>query len=192
MTYQDIWAHGKLVELGQRECESRYAIVKFFCHMNFRHLDHFTVCDIGANMNYFGIRLTEDFQQCHVMSFEFHQFNMREAHLKHSGTDRVMFIERKLSLNDINNLSAFCTFDLVLAMSVFHHLKTGERDHWLPALRNLGRYVIAEFAMQDSVRARSTLGSIPDDAIPLGTGLSHLDKTVKRPIVLMKGKGSPQ
>ena len=68
MKYQDSW-DGKVIEAGKRECASRYEIVKSVCS---ELKQPFSVCDIGANMNYFGIRLIEDFD-CLVMSFEFHQ-----------------------------------------------------------------------------------------------------------------------
>jgi hypothetical protein len=181
MTYQDKWLKGKLVEKGTRECADRYKIIRDFCSEEYGP-EPFTVCDIGANMCYFGIRLTEDFPDCHVIAFEFDSFAIREAHVKANGSDRLLLFRRKLSSTDIDSLSALCHFDVVLCLSVLHHAK----NDWLDSVLRLGDNIIVEHAMEDSKRVKvnpSLKGSI------LGYGKSHLDDSVKRPIVLMKGAG---
>ena len=177
MKYQDSW-DGGVVEPGKRECAARYEIIKAFC----QKFDHpFTVCDIGANMNYFGMRLTEDFD-CRVMSFEFHQFEMREKLVKNN--KKLMFLKRKVSLDDLQILNACAHFDLVLAMSVLHHLP-GDTAKWLAEFNKLGDYVILEFALSDSERVKSKTNYIVPDSQLLGYGDSHLKKDFKRPIVLL-------
>lgn len=177
MKYQDSW-NGGVTEKGKRECADRYEVVKTFCQ---RFQRPFTVCDIGANMNYFGIRLTEDFD-CKVVSFEFHQFEMREQLVK--GNKDIMFLKRKVSLADLKILHSVAHFDLVLAMSVLHHLP-GNTAEWIAGFYKLGTNVILEFALDDSDRIKNKINyQIPESQI-LGYGDSHLKKNFKRPIVLL-------
>lgn len=177
MKYQDIW-NGGLIEKGLRECESRYQIIKTFCETL---KEPFTVCDIGANMNYFGIRLTEDFN-CKVMSFEFHQFDTRKKLVKNN--KNILFLERKISLNDLELLNSCSHFNLVLALSVLHHLP-GDSSKWIDQFKILGDNVIMEFAGDDSKRTLIRRNyKVPENSKILGYGNSHL-KQFKRPIILL-------
>lgn len=183
MVYQDIWGKGKLIEKGIRNTEERYEIVKSFCS---NYKDKFTVLDIGANMCYFGIRLTEDFINCNVIAFEFNSFEMREKHVKKYGNNRLMFLKRKLKISDIDLLLKCCHFDLILAMSVIHHLP-GNTTEWINKFRKLSDSTIIEFALEDSKRTEiRDQYVIPNDGEIIGYGLSHLKKDFKRPIVLLK------
>lgn len=186
MTYQDKWSNGRLIEKGTRECAERYAIVRAFCAEKFDRA--FTVCDVGANMCYFGIRLAEDFPLCRVVAYEFHSPAMRYAHLRQSvAARRISLVAKKLHLEDVSSMALSERFDLVLALSVLHHLP-GDSGQWVSALRALGKHVIAEFALGDSRRtaARHNYG-IPANARVLGYGESHLDPRIPRPIVALEG-----
>ena len=186
MIYQDAWKDGRAIANGYRECEGRYSIVREFC----RKLDGpFTVCDIGANMCYFGLRLTEDFPRCSVMAFEFDHFKIRADHVRKSDkTGRLLLINRKLTIADIETLGKIHHFDIVLALSILHHLP-GSHEQWMQALRNLGDHLIAEFAGDDNAsRVKLRNGyCIPDDAVLLGAGKSHL-ANAQRPIVAISTK----
>ena len=139
MSYQVSWLAGERVARGYRECERRYQVVREFC-AGFKR--PFTVCDIGANMCYFGIRLTEDFPDCTVIAFECDHFAMRAAHLAKADAPRVRLFERRLSLLDLEAFARCCHFDVVLAMSILHHLP-GDQAEWLASMRALGSNVIA-------------------------------------------------
>lgn len=175
---------GRLVTKGIRECASRYEIIKSFCaHYN----RPFSVCDIGANMCYFGLRLTEDFPRCSVISFEFDNFKLRAAHVEKNDATRLLLLNHKLNVDDLSILSSCCQFDLVLALNVLHHVGS-EFEAWLLALRKLGADVIAEFATTDSrSRNQSCDHRVPSDAKVLGCGKSHIKRDVERPIVLIPG-----
>lgn len=182
--YQDLWCNGKALASGYRECADRYEIVRSFCAT--RLPARFTVCDVGANMCYFGLRLVEDFPGCTVMAFEFDHFQMRAEHVKRSdATGRLLLFNRKLSAADVRCLGAIHRFELVLALSVIHHLP-GDHAEWMLALRALGKNLIAEFAGEDNPsRVALRKGyAVPADAVVLGHGNSHLKKT-QRPIVVM-------
>jgi SAM-dependent methyltransferase len=188
MTYQNKWINGAVAEKGYRECAPRYEIVRDFCRQRFT--GPFSVCDIGANLCYFGLRLTEDFPLCSVMAFEFHPLVLKHAEvaIKSNNTKRLILLNRKLGLDDARTLASCAHFDVVLALSVIHHLP-GSFDDWLTALRGLGKYLIAEFAVEDSPRVAAHKGyHVPNDAVILGYGESHKKIGVRRPIVLIKGE----
>lgn len=184
MPYQDVWSRGAAIQKGYRECAARYELIRSFCQQYDRP---FTVCDIGANMCYFGIRLTEDFPDCTVMAFESDRFEARAGHLRKANASRVMLLKRRLGLQDLHVLSTCCHFDLVLVLSVFHHLG-GVFADWLAAFRELGDHLIAEFAVSDSRSTRLPKGyRVPYSAELLGTGESHIQRGVKRPLMVIRG-----
>lgn len=183
MKYQDSWLNGKVIEKGGRECAKRYEIIKGFCETL---PQPFSVLDIGSNMNYFGLRLTSDFN-CRVVAFEFHQFEMRAKLVRDSGNKRLMFLKRKLQLEDMETLAACAKFDLVLALSVIHHLP-GSISEWIKKMRIVGRSVILEVALSDSkLVSKKKEYLIPEDAVEIGGGESHLEKGFVRPIYFLKG-----
>jgi hypothetical protein len=185
VTYQDKWLNGRLLAKGSRECANRYQLVKEFCK---RFDGAFSVCDIGANMCYFGLRLTEDFPLCTVTAFEFNNFNVRLAHVQANNTGgRLQLVKQKLAAPDVVALAKQQRFEVVLAMSVLHHAP-GPFATWLAALSLLGRHVIMELALRDSgqyANAEARGYHVPEGAVILGYGESHLDINVKRPIVVI-------
>lgn len=181
MKYQDTWINGECVEKGKRNCADRYEIVKDQC-LDFKGA--FTVLDVGANNCYFGIRLAEDFDCC-VLAFEFDHFEMRQNIVTANNTERIEFIRKKLSLNDIIEMNKTHRFDLVLCLSVLHHLP-GNSTAWINELKKLGEKTIIEFALSDSKRTQTKQDySIPGNSKLLGYGDSHLVNNFKRPIVLL-------
>ena len=181
MIYQDTWLNGKCIQSGIRSCSPRYEVVRDYL----RSTPPKSVLDIGANMCYFGIRLIEDFG-CNVMAFEFNSFKMRKEIVDKNKTKSLMFLDRKISLSDLKILNSFCHFDVLLAMSVIHHLP-GDTSEWISEFRNLADTVIMEVALSDSTRPNVRKNySIPNDAITIGYGDSHLKNNFKRPIIVLK------
>lgn len=181
MMYQDIWINGRLLKPGYRPCASRYEILKGFCQKRFQG-QAFTVCDIGANMAYFSIRLIEDFDAS-VVAFEFHEYQKRQAILKRQKTTRLMYVNRKVSLTDLEILSYSTKFDLVLGLSVLHHV-VGSAEQWIAAMRKLSRVTIVEMALSDSKRTAGKIGyRIPEGGVVIGHGESHLKEGFCRPMV---------
>jgi len=183
--YQDIWVKGKLSKPGIRETESRYELIKSIASQYDRP---FTVLDIGANLGYFAIRLTEDFPNCTVVAIEGIYSNWLKEVLSQNESERVILLERKFSLDDLRKLAKVEHFDLVLAMSVIHHIK-GSFGEVLETVRSLGDNVIAETATEDRACGQSSVKEsfIPEDASILGYGKSHL-KGPKRPVFLLQQK----
>lgn len=185
MKYQDTWRNGCVVEEGNRECADRYETIKKFCQENFNY--RFTVCDIGANMGYFSIRLIEDFN-CNVMAWEFHQYEQRKKIIAKNKLDKkLMYINRKLSLEDVNIMRSICKFDLVLALSVLHHV-TEPIGQWIDTLRGMSKHTIIELAGDDSelTKKREEYKAHEDGRI-IGWGDSHLQEGFKRPIIYYGG-----
>lgn len=181
MMYQDVWLNGRLVKQGYRSCQSRYTIIKEFCQQYF-HGQPFTVCDIGANMAYFSIRLIEDFDAS-VIAFEFHEYQKRQAILKRQKTTRLMYVNRKVSLTDLGILSYSTKFDLALGLSVLHHV-VGSAEQWIAAMRKLSRVTIVEMALSDSKRTVGKTGyRIPEGGVVIGHGESHLEEGFRRPMI---------
>lgn len=186
MMYQDVWLNGKLRQAGYRSCEPRYEIISEFCRKNLGN--GLSVCDIGANMAYFSIRLVEDFHAT-AIAFEFHQFEKRWAILRKQRTDRLMYVNRKLCLNDLHVMANTCRFDLVLGLSVLHHVK-GESKQWIDLMRVMSRFTIVEVALGDSARAVKKGVAIREGGEIIGYGDSHLKKGFKRPIIAYRNERS--
>ena len=180
MTYQDIWVNGKCTQRGYRECEDRYEIIKTFCKIVFS--DSFSVCDIGANMCYFGIRLSEDFN-CYVRGYESHLTAYKKATniIAQNYTNKVELINEKINAPILQIEEKF---DLILALSVIHHCKDN-LDLYIKQLMKISRYVIMEIADSDSKRVKGKV-NFPVDPIFLGYGASHLKKGYNRQIILLK------
>lgn len=181
MKYQDTRINGTTIESGNRECEQRYFIIKEYCKTLNKS---FSVLDIGANMSYFGLRLIEDFQ-CNVIAFEFHQYESRLKIISQNKTNKLMYLNRKVSITDLDILNSCSHFDVILALSVLHHVP-GSVKQWIEKLKLLGDNLIIELAINDSKRVESRIDYEIPEGIILGYGNSHLDKSVNRPIILLK------
>lgn len=183
--YQDIWVKGKLKAKGIREVESRYQLIKSQAK-KFRR--PFTVLDIGANLGYFSIRLTEDFPDCTVVAIEGIYGNWLKQILEENGNSRIILLQKTFTLENLRTLSEVEHFDLVLAMSVIHHINGNFADV-MKVVRSLGTMTIAEIATEDRACGQASVkeGFIPEDAKIIGYGKSHLAGP-ERPVFVMKDK----
>lgn len=183
--YQDIWIKGKLIKRGVREVESRYSVIK---EQASKFSRPFTVLDIGSNLGYFAIRLAEDFPECTVVALEGLYGNWLQENLEKNDSQRVILLNKNFSLNDLKILAECEHFDLVLAMSVTHHIK-GDFKDVLKTIRQLGESKIVEIPTEDNACGQASVqcSFIPDDATVIGYGKSHLNGP-KRPIFYMHDK----
>lgn len=191
MSYQDEWVKGAVVRRGYRECERRYEIVRGVCASLRRR--EFTVCDIGANLCYFGIRIAEDFPGAEITAYESHPAAYKRAKelISANGATRVDLYNKRLRLTDIDGLIRFQAFDVVLAMSVLHHVAGNPAD-WLRRLEYLGGVVIVEAAGEDSHRKAARRFVMPSRAIKLGEAPSHLSPDKPRSVYMLNGGRSNQ
>ena len=183
--YQDIWIKGKLVAKGVREVESRYLLIK---QQAKKFKRPFTVLDIGANLGYFAIRLTEDFPDCTVVAIEGIYGSWLKQTLKQNDNKRILLLQKTFKRTDLQALAEVEHFDMVLAMSVIHHIDGGFADV-LETIRSLGTTTIAEIATEDGACGQASVksGFIPNDAEIVGYGKSHLNGPA-RPVFVMKDK----
>jgi len=181
--YQDIWVKGSLLKPGVRECASRWEIVKSVAE---RWKRPFTVLDIGANLGYFSLRIAEEFD-CTVVAMEGVYSSWLEEILKWNNNPRVILLKGLFRLADFKLLSEIEHFDLVLALSVMHHI--GEYKETLSTLRGLGDVLVAEIATEDNACGQEYVkqGKVPEDAKILGYGESHLSGPA-RPIFCTEQK----
>lgn len=110
MTYQDVIdADGHLVKAGARDCGGRYDAIA-------NQLDSrgFSVLDLGAYAGYFSIRLAHDFD-AHVTAVDDYPTLAERCR----GWSNITVINQRLTAGEIDELGRF---DVVLALSVLHHM----------------------------------------------------------------------
>jgi SAM-dependent methyltransferase len=130
MPYQDRWVRGRVTTRGYRECATRYALLR----KGLGHLRPRTVLDFGAAGGYFSFRLAQDLG-ADVTAVDDSPELATTA--KANGDRRVRLVRRRLNLTQLRGLGHF---DVVLALSVLHHLVPW-REH-LEALRAAARRLL--------------------------------------------------
>lgn len=108
MTYQDVIVDGEVVRKGSRECASRWDAISGDIE-GFG----FTVLDLGAYTGYFTKRFVEEFD-AKVVAVD----NNKDLRESLEGFD-VKVINERLAAEQIHDLGKF---DVVLALSVLHHM----------------------------------------------------------------------
>ena len=171
--YQDIWVNGKVKEPGIRDCGLRWEMIK-------PQLDRwkrpFTVLDFGANLGYYSLRLVEEYD-CTVVAVESIYTDWLMNVLNENKQDRVILLDKKFTLQDIQALSEVEHFDLVLALSVMHHVEGGTYEEILEAFASLGDVMISEIALEGPACGQNIVKDayVPKNAKVLGKPKSHLD-----------------
>ena len=168
--YQDEWAKGTLSS-GVRECESRYEIIKEYAS---RFNRPFTVLDIGANLGYFGFRLMEDFDCVSVMVEAMPNYHRSLKNLARENDAGVVLFHR-FDHSSLKTLGDVEHFDLVLALSVVHHIE-GDVNQTCSLIEQLGDHVIWEIADEEGACGQDKVNNIIIDSRweKIGEGKSHL------------------
>lgn len=179
--YQDIWVKGEVKKPGVRRCSDRWGMIRDYAAQFKRP---FTVLDIGANLGYFSLRLAEEFD-CTVVSVEGIYGNWIKRVYEENENDRVILLQHVMSLDELKRLGEVEHFDLVLALSVAHHLGPWEKTQ--SVLRSLGDHIIIEMATEPNACNGQFVAqsSIPEDAKILGEAQTHLGGT--RPVFVLEG-----
>lgn len=134
--YQDIWIQGKLVSKGVRECEQRYELVKSIVK---RYTRPITVLDLGANLGYFSIRLSEEFTGSFVMAEQ--NLAIKDV-VEKNGNNDLILLRKKLTIEDIEELSRCEHFDVVLAFNIINKFPDWKRV--ADAVLNMGDTILIE------------------------------------------------
>jgi hypothetical protein len=109
--YQDLVDEmGQTLAPGYRECEKRYELIRQVVEPLRRP---FTVLDLGANAGYFSIRLTQDYGARCVAVEPMPDIKKAEGRV-------AAIVNRAVTPDDVHRLG---TFDVVLGLSVLHHMK---------------------------------------------------------------------
>lgn len=171
--YQDIWVNGAVKKPGVRDCESRWEMMKPEFD---RWRRPFTVLDFGANLGYYSLRLVEEYD-CTVVAVESIYTDWLMEVLDENKQDRVILLDKKFTLQDIQDLAEVEHFDLVLALSVMHHVEGGTFEEILNAFMSLGDVLISEVALEGPACGQTIVKDtyVPKGATVLGKPKSHLD-----------------
>lgn len=147
MTYQPTADGGA----AQRDCADRYAPIRDLLTT----IDGpFTVLDLGANAGWFSTRIATDFPAAQVTAVD------PRPEVQQATSDRVTAVQQRM---DAAALRALPRHDVVLALSVLHHLPEWQQAvPWLQACR---RWLVAEVPHPDerwmrSAAARHELGPL--------------------------------
>lgn len=117
---------------SHRECKARYEAIR---PLLARYKRPFTVLEYGPAEGYFAARIAEEFPASTVVMIE------RHAHLCRQ-TPGTIFLNREVTAEDLEHLAACEHFDVVLAMSVLHHIK--EPGRGFRAILTMGDHVLFE------------------------------------------------
>ena len=181
--YQDEWIRGQVAVTGERECEHRYSIIKSFLQ---QIQGSFTLLDIGANIGYFSFRIAEDFPDAIVVAVEGKTRYLKKLLeiAEKNNRDNVIILGKKLSVDDISRLAELEHFDVVLAMSVIHHIYDDPTEG-LDAFLKLGDNLILEYP-NESKYGFQKFSILESRGQVIGYGDSHIEPGSNRPIVLYK------
>lgn len=185
MSYQPTWRDGSVLAAGERDCADRYEPIRDLLAT----IDGpFTVLDLGANSGYFSARIADDFPAADVTAVD------PRPELQQAASDRVTVVRQRM---DATALRALPRHDVVLALSVLHHLPDWRQAlGWLRACR---RWLVAEVPhpgerWMRSAAARHELGPLHDAvAKPDSRKLGAYERTGRdgsrhmRPMYLIPG-----
>lgn len=130
VSYQPTWRDGAVLAAGERECADRYEPIRDLLAT----IDGpFTVLDLGAHSGYFAARIVADFPQARVTAAD------PRPEIHQAAADRVAVDQRRM---DAAALRALPRHDVVLALSVLHHLPDWRQA--LPWLAACHRWLVAE------------------------------------------------
>ena len=143
MNYQETWIRGRPTgEPSQRPCAPRYAMIEGFLQNYNRK---FSLFDLGANLGYFSFRAAEDFDATCIMVDN--RPDLAPLLRQNRGLNTV-WLNARLSPDQLAALTMCESFDVALALSVLHHFG----DQWLlvlAALRRMADWVIVEIPAAD-------------------------------------------
>ena len=102
----------------------------------------FSVLDLGAAEGYFTNRLADDFEGSFI-AVESDKRRGLANKFKSEGKENVFLLEKKLTLEDLINISEVNYFDVILALNVIHHFDEPFQDV-LDVLMSMCSYCVLE------------------------------------------------
>lgn len=138
--YQDIILPDGKIKKGQRDCESRWEIIKQ--ELKKRYNRPISVLDIGANFGYFSFRIQEEFPGSVVTLIESKHAKKLINLCERVNAVNTIVLDILINSNQLETLSSCEHFDVVLGLNVIHHI--GDVENSFSAIEKLGDTIIIE------------------------------------------------
>jgi SAM-dependent methyltransferase len=137
--YQDLVLDGKTVVTGRRDCLGRWNILE-------PYLPHAgSILDVGSNLGWFGLKISERFPRCVVASVEADERSatLQREVLASNRSEQICLLTHRANVRLARCfLDAGQRFDAVLCLSVIHWLPDHRR--FLQTLGTISRRLIIE------------------------------------------------
>jgi len=141
--YQDQYINGKVIVKGKRDCEPRYEAIKQVFQ---KYNRPFTVLDVGANLGYYSIRASHDFDVVSVMieNKPNEARKLVELCSKNTCKSKLIVLNYSLGLVELKELTKCEHFDVVLALNIIHHFPNKDIENICEVFTKLGDNLIIE------------------------------------------------
>lgn len=186
MSYQDRWVRGKVVETGDRECETRWHAIRDFVLSDYER--PFTMLEIGADLGYFSLRAAAEFGCVAVAIDGGPQLTQS---FKRNDLDGTIALRHRLSVEDLLTLGACEHFDVVLALNVLHHFP--DPGPVLDAVLRLGDETVIETPPAEDLGAcgQGVIAALAEmveseDPLEIARTPSHTTEGLDRPMFLLE------
>lgn len=148
--YQDIVINGEVVSQGVRECKTRLDAIVEHVLSKYAVDREITVLDIGASQGYFSFEIARLFPRSTCVMIE-GNYNPRwriadqleDLCYLNDSLDNIVYLKKKITLDELQKLARCEHFDVVLAFNVIHHFGSKWKDV-ADAIMSLGDNIIIE------------------------------------------------
>lgn len=141
--YQDQYVNGEVIVKGKRDCESRYEAIKTVFE---KYNRPFTILDIGANLGYYSIRASSEYDAISVMVENKTDETKRLVELceQNDCSSKLIVLQTNMDLHKLKEISKCEHFDVVLALNVIHHFDNRDIKDVCETFTKLGDNLILE------------------------------------------------
>ncbi|WP_420421039.1 class I SAM-dependent methyltransferase [Simkania sp.] len=167
--YQDIVVNGETIFHGTAQsCSDRFEVIKPILALYDRPI---TVFEIGANNGYFCLRIAQEYPSTCVMADTTDR--LQQICAANTDLDNIIYLKKRLTLEDLRDLNSREHFDLIIAFHVLHHAgKDGRYKEFCEELFKLGDNIIIETPPKNDIYAKEnpTIPVLVDylTALPIG------------------------